>query len=171
MGWKLLGTALYHLLSLQLPINPQSTPKKRFFFFFYCTLVFTKREVRDCQFNLLDQHNRTSQRQRLKSLFNHSLPLRITLIGKKLTSWDSAGPSNPCNDYYKLLAVKERRINTLSLWHWDLGNGFLLRRFPNNNSACRMPCLPNSKPWTIAQILFMHITQYHTVRARSVRCF
>lgn len=130
-----------------------------------CILVF-KKEVIDRQLSLLGQHNRTSQTQRWKGLFNHSLPVRVTLISKKLTSWDPAGPSNPCNDYCKLLAVKERRINMLSCWHWGLGNGFLLRRVPNNNSACRMPHLPNSKPQAIAQILFMYITQYHTVRAQ-----
>lgn len=133
--------------------------------------MFKKKEVIDRQFNLLDQHNRTSRRQRLKSLFKHSLPMRVTLIGKKLTSWDPAGPSNPCNDYYKLLAIKGRRINMLSHWHWRLGNGFLLRRVPNNNSACRMPCLPNSKPWAIAQILCTCLTQYHSVRAQTVTWF
>lgn len=127
------------------------------------------KEVRDCQFNLLGQDNRTSRRQRLKSLFNYGLPIRVTLIGRKLTCWDPAGPSHPWNDDYKLSAFKGSWINKLSFGYWRLGNGFLLSRVSNNNSpACQMPHLPKSKVQNTAQVLSDCITQWHTVRAELV---
>lgn len=110
-------------------------------------IVWKKSGSYRCQFSLLNQDDSFMETEIKEPVKPQGLPVRVTLIWQKSTSWDPAGRGNPCNDCYKLLAFKGSWMNKSPFWHLSLGNGFLLSRVPGDNSpACQMPHSPNSAP-------------------------